>query len=59
MTAIAHYLSKDGTRRYSAPVPGDREPPRTHTLSDGTVLTLYLVWHSPTLPALPAQEATV
>jgi hypothetical protein len=48
MNAIAHYMSKDGTRRYSGPVSGDREPPRRILLSDGTVLTLYLVWHSPT-----------
>ena len=54
MNAIAHYLSQCGTRRYSGPVLPDREPPRTHTLSDGTVLTLYLVWHSPTLPASEA-----
>ena len=47
MTAIAHYMSKDGTRRYSGPVSGDREPPRRILLSDGTVLTLYLVWHPP------------
>jgi hypothetical protein len=55
MNAVAHYLSQCGTRRYSGPVLPDREPPRTHTLPDGTVLTLYLVWHSPTETS---QEAT-
>jgi hypothetical protein len=29
--------------------------PPTHTLADGTILTLYLVWHSPTVDT---QEAT-
>jgi hypothetical protein len=49
MNRIAHYLSQDGKRRYSAPISSTGTIPPTHTLSDGTVLTLYLVWHSPTV----------
>jgi hypothetical protein len=54
--AIAHYMNKTGTRRYSAPVLSTGTIPTTHTLSDGTVLTLYLVWYPPTLDT---QEAHV
>jgi hypothetical protein len=56
MNRIAHYMSQDGQRRYSAPVRLTGTIPSTHTLADGTVLTLYLVWHSPTVDT---QEATV
>jgi hypothetical protein len=56
MNRIAHYLSQDGQRRYSAPVRLTGTIPPTHTLADGTILTLYLVWDSPTVDT---QEATV
>jgi hypothetical protein len=56
MNRIAHYLSQDGQRRYSAPISSNGTIPPTHTLADGTLLTLYLVWHSPTVDT---QEATV
>ena len=55
MNRIAHYLSQDGQRRYSAPIFSTGTIPPTHTLADGTTLTLYLVWHSPTVDT---EEAT-
>lgn len=44
MRRIAHYLSHDGLRRYSAPIADGVTPAQTMTTKDGTELRLVMVW---------------
>jgi hypothetical protein len=47
MRRIAHYLSLDGERRYSGPIPDGVTPAQTMTTKDGIELRLVMIWTAP------------